>query len=165
MAELSKKTRLTIGLLRIALGWIFIWAFLDKLFGLGFSTSVDKSWLAGASPTFGFLSSGTSGIFSSIYHALAGSIIVDWFFMLGLLLIGISLILGIGIKIASYSGSLMMILMWSANIPPKTNPLIDYHIIFLIVLILFSMSNAGRFLGLGNRWKTIKLVKKFPILE
>ena len=27
-----------------------IWAFMDKLWGLGFSTTVDKSWLGGASP-------------------------------------------------------------------------------------------------------------------
>jgi len=165
MTELNKKTRTTIGLLRISLGWIFIWAFIDKLFGLGFSTVSDKSWLLGYSPTKDFLSLGTSGVFADVYHTLAGNVIVDWFFMLGLLLIGISLILGIGIKIASYSGSLLMVLMWSANIPPKTNPLIDYHIIFLIVLVLFSMLNAGRFLGLGNRWRSIKLIKKFPILE
>lgn len=165
MVELNKRISGTIGLLRIALGWIFIWAFFDKLFGLGFSTINDKSWLIGYSPTKDFLSLGTSGIFAPVYYALAGNVIVDWAFMLGLFLIGISLILGIGIKIASYSGSLMMILMWSTNLPPKTNPLIDYHIIFLIVLILFSVLKAGRFLGFGNRWKTIKLVKKFPILE
>ena len=36
---------------RIALGWVFLWAFLDKLFGLGHETPsarahVDPRWLA-----------------------------------------------------------------------------------------------------------------------
>ncbi|MEK6891240.1 MAG: hypothetical protein AABX03_03820 [Nanoarchaeota archaeon] len=165
MEELNKKTKLTIGLLRIALGWIFIWAFFDKLLGLGFSTAFDKSWMSGYSPTYDFLSLGTSGVFSSFYKILAGNIFIDWLFMLGLLLIGLSLIIGIGVKIASYSGSLLMILMWSANIPPKTNPLIDYHIIFLLLLILFSFSNAGRYLGLGKKWSQAYLIKKYKILE
>jgi thiosulfate dehydrogenase [quinone] large subunit len=43
------------GLARIGLGWTFLWAFADKLWGLGFSTLPEKSWLAGASPTTGFL--------------------------------------------------------------------------------------------------------------
>ena len=32
--------------IRIAMGFIFLWAFLDKVFGLGFATTSDKSWLA-----------------------------------------------------------------------------------------------------------------------
>jgi len=39
--------------MRILLGIIFLWAFVDKLFGLGFATSSAKSWLGGASPTSG----------------------------------------------------------------------------------------------------------------
>lgn len=165
MEKLNKNTEVVFGLLRIFLGWILIWAFIDKLFGLGFSTLPEKAWLAGGSPTFGFLSSGTSGFFASFYQALAGNVIIDWIFMIGLLLIGMSLILGIGIKIASYSGALLMLLMWSANFPPKTNPLIDYHIIFLIVLILISITNAGRYIGLGNLWRKTHLVKNYKFLE
>ena len=48
------------GLLRMAVGWIFLWAFLDKLVGLGFATEVGKGWLNGGSPTFGFLNFGSS---------------------------------------------------------------------------------------------------------
>lgn len=41
---------------RIAVGFLMLWAFLDKLFGLGYSTPAAKSWLNGGSPTNGFLS-------------------------------------------------------------------------------------------------------------
>ncbi len=44
------------GVARIALGWIFLWAFLDKLFGWTFATPAGKGWLEGGSPTKGFLS-------------------------------------------------------------------------------------------------------------
>ena len=37
--------------LRIALGFVFLWTFLDKTFGLGFATPAEKAWVTGASPT------------------------------------------------------------------------------------------------------------------
>ncbi|RGA01239.1 hypothetical protein DI270_030565 [Microbispora triticiradicis] len=40
---------------RIAIGWVFLWAFLDKLFGWGFATPAAKAWINGGSPTTGFL--------------------------------------------------------------------------------------------------------------
>ena len=57
-------------LLRIALGVIFLWAFLDKLFGLQFTTKPENAWLLGVSPTYGFLSAATKGPFSEIYKSL-----------------------------------------------------------------------------------------------
>jgi len=50
------------------MGWTMLWPFLDKLFGLGFATSSDKSWLSGTSPTFGFLKFGTKGPFMQFFQ-------------------------------------------------------------------------------------------------
>lgn len=47
--------------LRISLGWIFLWAFLDKTFGLGAATESDNAWVDGGSPTEGYLSFATRG--------------------------------------------------------------------------------------------------------
>jgi thiosulfate dehydrogenase (quinone) large subunit len=151
--------------LRICLGWIFLWSFFDKVFGLGFSTASDKSWLLGTSPTFGFLQFGTHGPFSPLFQSLAGSAVVDWLFMLGLLLIGSALILGIGMKIASYSGVLMLLLMWLALIPPEHNPFLDEHIIYSAVLLGLATVNAGQWLGLGKWWSKTGLVNKYSILK
>lgn len=159
------KKEYFLGLLRIALGWMFLWAFLDKVFGLGFATASDKSWLSGVSPTLGFLKAGTSGPFASFYHLIAGNPVIDWLFMLGLLGVGLALILGIGLKIASYAGSLMMLLIWSSVLPPKQNPFLDEHIIYILVLLTLPMFSAGEYLGLGNWWKNLNLVKKYPILK
>ena len=158
------KANYILGFLRISLGFIFLWSFLDKLFGLNFSTPADKSWLFGVSPTLGFLSN-SQGPFSGFYKAIAGNILVDWLFMLGLLLIGLALILGICIKIASYSGSLMLILIYLASLPLKHNPIVDEHIIYLLVLILFPYLKSGYYLGFGRIWSRTSLVRKYGFLE
>lgn len=146
-------------LLRIGLGLIFFWAFIDKLFGLGFATKAEKSWLGGASPTEGFLSKAAYGPFADIFHAMAGSAVVDWLFMLGLLGIGLALILGIGMRIATISGSVMLFLMWLALLPPKNHPFLDDHIIYIIALCVL-YPNPGS-LGLSRRWKETGLVRKY----
>lgn len=160
-----KKEQYIWALLRIFLGWIFLWSFFDKLFGWGFSTAPDKAWILGNSPTSGFLQFGTHGPFSPIFQSLAGSAIVDWLFMLGLLLIGLALIFGIGIKIAGYSGALMMLLMWLSLLPPEHNPILDEHIIYLIVLLGLTIVKPGQWFGLGKQWVNTRIVKKYPILE
>lgn len=153
------------GLTRLSMGFILLWAFFDKLFGFGMATGANKSWLAGTSPTFDFLKLATKGPLASFYQNLAGNAVVDWLFMMGLLLVGLALIFGICMKIAAYSGSLLMLLLWSAVLPPKNNPLIDQHIIYMLVLLGLKATKAGEHLGLGKWWSNTVLVKKFPILE
>ena len=150
----------------MVMGFMFFWAFIDKLFGLGFATTAEKSWLAGGSPTTGFLVH-SSGWFSGIFQALANSPVVDWLFMIGLLLIGLALLLGVGMRVAGLSGALMVLLMWLANFPPEHNPIIDDHTVYLIVLIGLALTKTkpGRIFGLGQAWSTTTLVKKYPVLE
>lgn len=148
------------------MGWIFLWSFFDKLYGLGFATASEQAWLRGGSPTFGFLSFGTKGPFADFFKFLAGNVAVDWFFMLALAAIGIALILGIGMKLASYGGALLLVLMYVAGfIPPEHNPFLDDHLIYAFVILAFPMAHAGRYLGLGKWWSNTVLVRKFPFLE
>ncbi len=163
-------------LLRISLGLIFLWAFLDKLFGLGFSTCRDaetgvittmcpSAWLSGGSPTTGFLSFAAKGPFAGIFKAMAGSTLVDWLFMLGLLGIGIALIFGIFMKLGTYSGSLMLFLMWLAVLPKEHHPFLDEHIIYIFALLSLNYVKAGQYFGLGKKWINTNLVNKYQILE
>jgi thiosulfate dehydrogenase [quinone] large subunit len=133
--------------LRLVMGFTFLWAFLDKLFGLGFSTPSKMSWLNGTSPTSGFLKS-LNGPFSGIFNALSSQPVVDWLFMIGLLSIGLCLILGLFLKPASIAGILMMSLMWLALFPSKTNPLIDDHIVYIFVLIGFLIYEPSKYLSI-----------------
>src|SRR5688572_220372 len=83
----QRATRYVLAGLRISLGWVFLWAFLDKLFGLGRGTASEAAWINGGSPTAGFLGKGVSGPFEGMYHSIAGAAWADSLFMLGLLAI------------------------------------------------------------------------------
>ena len=128
--------------LRLSMGFIFLWAFLDKTFGLGFATAPAKSWINGGSPTTGFLSFGTKGPFAEVFQNLAGVAVVDWLFMLGLLFVGTTLLFNKYVKWGCLAGMLMMILMWLATLFPENNPIIDEHIIYLLVLAAISIKNS-----------------------
>jgi thiosulfate dehydrogenase (quinone) large subunit len=131
----KKSGKIIVGLFRIALGWLFLWAFFDKLWGLGYATDVDAAWVNGGSPTTGFLKFATSGPFAELLQGLAGSVVVDWLFMMGLLGIGVAYVLGIAMRAATYSGVVLVVLMYLAAIPPEHNPLIDEHIIYAFAFV------------------------------
>lgn len=158
------KKEYVLAILRIVMGSVFLWSFVDKVFGLGFATAPEKSWLQGISPTAGFLRFGTEGPFSSIFQTLSGNVFVDFLFMAGLFLVGTALILGLGIKIAGYAGSLMMFLIYLSLFPPENNPAVDEHIIYILLLLLFTTIPVGNTLGLGNWWSKTSIVKKLPFL-
>lgn len=165
LKNLIKKKNYLLAILRISLGWIFLWAFIDKLFGLGFSTISEKAWILGGSPTYDYLMFATKGPFVEIFQSIAGNILIDWIFMIALLLIGVFLILGIGMRVACYSGILMMILIWFTELPPQHNPFIDHYLICVLVLMLLYLSNAGHWFGLGDWWDKTKLVREYPLLK
>ena len=150
---------------RISLGWVFLWAFLDKTFGLGFATPAENAWIEGGSPTTGYLANAPSGPFQDFYNGLAGATWADWMFMIGLLGIGAALILGIGMRIAAGAGALMLVLMWTAVLPPENNPFMDDHLIYALVLIGLAAINAGDVLGLGKWWANTTLVRRYPVLR
>ncbi len=161
-------------LLRIDIGFLFFWAFLDKTFGLGYATSVAHDWLHGGSPTKGFLGGVVVGPFPGLFQAFAGNALVDWLFMLGLLGVGVALILGIGIRPAVVVGSFMYLLMWLAVWPPatmaagqptsSTNPLIDEHTLGIFALLTIG-SLIPRAQGpLGRWWASLPFIKRNPWL-
>ena len=173
----AKGTRYTAAVLRISLGWVFLWAFIDKTFALGFGTGRnpdtgvvdyfgDAAWINGGSPTEGFLTFGTKGPFADFFQSFAGAAWADWGFMLGLLGIGIALILGIGIRIAAVGGAALLLCMWAASaIWPDNNPFMDDHIIYAIALALLAFLGAGRTWGLGKAWEQVPYVSRHGWLK
>lgn len=127
--------------LRISVALMFLWAFADKLFGLGFSTQSENSWIHGGSPTYGFLTFGTEGPFADMFKPLAGVALIDWMFMLGLLFVGLTLLLNRFVALGALAGMIMMFLMWLATFPPENNPFIDDHIIYFFVLAVLAIES------------------------
>lgn len=168
-AQASVASGISLAVLRVATGFIFLWAFLDKTFGLHYSTSTAKSWLNGGSPTNGFLKSVNVGPLESLFHDIAGSWWTNILFMAGLLFIGVAVILGIGLRISAVSGALMMAMMWIAEYPlaqftsigeptGSTNPIVDYHLMYALVLIVLATTHAGSVWGFGRAWERLPFV-------
>ena len=155
----TRATRYVWAITRLCLGWTF----LDKTFGLGHETTSAHAWINGGSPSFGFLS-GATGPFAGFYQSIAGAGWVNWMFMIGLLGIAVALLLGIGMRIAAVSGAVLLVLMWSASLPPQDDIFMDNHIIYALVLIGLVLVGAGNTLGLGRWWSGTTLVRRFPWL-
>lgn len=161
---------IALAVLRITTGFVFLWAFFDKFFGLGYATKPAGAYLYGGSPTKGFLSRVAVGPFESTFHAWAGDSWADWLFMLGLLGIGVAVIAGIGLRFAAVAGTLMMLLMWAAEWPlaqftsagepsMSTNPIVDYHIVYAVALVTVAFTNAGDTWGFGRQWARLPQVR------
>jgi thiosulfate dehydrogenase [quinone] large subunit len=162
--------RHALAILRLATGFIFLWAFLDKTFGLGFSTPVERAWINGGTPSQGFLNSdAVTGPLQPFFAGIA-SPASDVLFMLGMLGIGVAVMLGIGLRVSAVAGSIIMVLMYLAEWPfiagaGSTNPAVDYHIIYAIALIVAAATAAGNTWGLGSWWKTLPVVRTAPWLR
>jgi len=149
--------------LRLLLGWSFLWAFLDKLFGLGFSTcraedssSIDfgcsAAMVEGGSPTYGFLTFGTESshtgfLFDWMASSAPDSInFADLAFMAVLLLGGVALMLGIGTRIAAIGGAILMAFMFLASeVWPENNPVNSSHIIEMVAFLGIATVGPGAF--------------------
>ncbi len=166
---ITERAAQALAILRITVGLTFVWAFLDKTFGLGWSTTSAKAWVNGGSPTKGFLSNVEAGPFASTFHSFAGATWANWLFMIGLAGIGTALVAGVAVRSAAVSGSVLLGLMWVAQWPlarhvtggaptGSTNPLIDSHVITALVLIVVAMTYASTTWGLGKRWARLPFV-------
>jgi len=152
----SKPARITLGILRIALGWYFLWAFIDKLFGFGFLTDPGKGMIHGGTPAQGFMTH-ADGPFAGFFKSISGPW-ADYLFMLGLLAIGVALITGCGLKLTAIAATLLLALMYLAEFPLGakaglyTNPLVDDHWVDALAIITFWFTRAGDTFGLGRWW-------------
>jgi thiosulfate dehydrogenase [quinone] large subunit len=160
-----------LAVLRISTGFVFLWAFLDKTFGLGYSTPSAKAWINGGSPTKGFLTSVDTGPFQSVAHSIAGTWWANTLFMVGMAAIGVALIAGVGLRVAAASGTAIMAMMWLAEFPlaqhtakgaatGSTNPLTDYHFVYAAVLLVLALTYAGHTWGLGRIWAKLPIVRR-----
>ncbi|GAA3815098.1 hypothetical protein [Streptomyces chiangmaiensis] len=161
---------------RLVMSFLFLWAFLDKTFGFGYLTPPARAWINGGSPTMGFLKGVNVGPLESTFRSWAGAAWADWLFMLGLLGIGLALLSGIALRITAVCGTIMLALMWAAEWPPakhlsdgspsmSTNPVVDYHVVEAVLLIVLAAVGAGNTWGLGRVWASLPLVRNHPWLR
>jgi thiosulfate dehydrogenase [quinone] large subunit len=155
--------------LRLAIGFEFLWAFLDKTFGLGYSTAGAHAWINGGSPTTGFLAGVNVGPFQGIFNGIASAPVVDWLFMLGLLGVGVALILGVALRPAAIAGIAMLLMMYAATWPfatlgggqptGSTNPIVDDHIVSTLGLVVIASLAAWSVGPLSRIWSRLPVVR------
>jgi thiosulfate dehydrogenase [quinone] large subunit len=156
----SAWARRFLAVMRIVMGWTFMWAFVDKLFGLGFATPSERAWINGGTPAQGFMKAGaeTDNPFAQFFANIAGPW-SDWLFMIGLFGIGIALLTGAGLKIAAWTGTALLLFMYLAQFPlyeeRATNPITDSHWIEALALIVVAATYAGDTWGIGKWWGRI----------
>ena len=180
----SKLGYTFLSLTRISIGLVFLWAFFDKLIGLGFHTCrnaetnaiellCDASWLKGGHVTEGYLKS-AAGEFGGEPAGAAGQVFkgwgdfaiggfrpLDWVFMLALLGVGVALTLGIGTKIAAWSAVGLLGMMYVAHFDNTNHPFIDEHITYALASVgIVYVELQRQALGLGNRYRKVGLVQR-----
>ncbi len=90
--------------------------------------------------------------------------------MAGLAAVGVAVMAGIALRLAALAGGLMMLLMWAAEWPlarftsdgkasGSVNPLVDYHIIYALALVVIAVLAAGNTWGFGRRWAALPFVR------
>jgi len=129
-------------LFRLLMGWTFLYAAIHH-FGDG--TFVE-----------GFLSH--TKTLHDVYVPLTAPAILPLLTFLveyGHLLIGLSLISGLLVRVSVPFAIMMMVLYWSAHmdypfIENHNNYLVDYHIVYALVLLVLMVKNAGHVWGLDG---------------
>ena len=144
-------------LLRIGLGWFMFYAGLIKI--------IDPSWSAA-----GYLQNAKT--FAGFYHLLLDpallpvvNIVNEW----ALFLIGVSLILGIAVRLSGILGAMLMMLYYFPVLDfPYIAPyslLIDDHIIYALALLVLAFHRAGRIWGLEKKCSQLPVCSRFPKLR
>lgn len=143
--------------LRVATGWTMFYAGITKL--------LDPNWSAAgylkAAQTFpGFFQ-----WFASPGVLPVTNFLNEW----GLTLIGAALILGIFVRIASFSSAGLMVLYYLPVLSfPYIAPysfIVDEHFIYALVFLVLAAFRAGRWLGLENWCSNLPTCSKVPKLR
>jgi thiosulfate dehydrogenase [quinone] large subunit len=152
-----KKQILILFFLRISLGWLFFYSGLTKV--------LDPTWSAA-----GFIS--TAKTFPAFYALfLQPSIlpIVNVLNAWGQLLLGISLIIGVGMNLSTLLGCVLMLLYYfvTLNFPfvGEHGFLVDDHIIYIAALLVLRYFNAGEAIGFGKWIRQSAFIQRFSFLR
>lgn len=142
---MSRFQKISLVLLRVSLGWLFLYAGLTKI--------INPKWSAR-----GLLSGAST--FPEFFHWLGRPDILpiinfmnEW----GLALLGVSLIIGFLVRPAAFLGAILMALYYFAQLkfpyPNANSYIVDEHIIYIFVLLYFVAIRAGKTWGLDGYFR------------
>lgn len=155
--------------LRLVMAWVFLQAGLSKLSEGGWGNP-------GAWTAEGFLVNGVAEAnpFLPLFEVFAGfTAIIDPMVMWGQVFIGLALLFGALFRLAALSGALMMLMFWLAafegglaqGFPIAHGYVVDYTLVYAILLFGLGAWGAGRLLGLDGRLEHAAIVQNNPWLK
>lgn len=153
---MTRSEKISLLLLRVSLGWLFLYSGITKILNPEWSS---LKYLEGAKMFTGFFAWMTQPSVLSVIDLMN-----EW----GQLLLGISLILGIAVRLSTTLGAILMALYYMALPFPYPNPqsfIIDQHIIYALVMIYLGAIHAGRVYGLETWCSNLPICSKFPRLR
>jgi thiosulfate dehydrogenase [quinone] large subunit len=144
--------------LRLAMGWTFLYAGLHQL--------ADPNWSVA-----GFLSHTKTFhdvyvVFTTPSWAPLITVLVEY----GHLLIGLSLLVGLMLRVSASFGVLLMLMYWTAHmdfpyIENANNFILDYHLVYAGVLILLIVKQAGHVWGFDGWAEKLQLLARHQWLR
>lgn len=152
---MSRFTKLSLFLLRLTLGWMFLYA----------------GWSHLTNPTFGASLVGYTGhakLLPGLYSWLGSLSFMPALNAWGLTLIGIALILGIFVRLASFAGAFMMLMYYLPLGFPYPNAhalIVDEHIIYIAGFLTLAALRAGRAWGLERWCASLPICSRYPKLR
>jgi len=149
--SVEKRNKLIILILRLFIGWFFFYSGLTKV--TTYYTD-QPDWSAAQ-----FLS-GQKGIFSDYFQTLTSNKLIDYLNAYGQLAIGLGVITGTLLRLASFWGIFLMGMYYMAGYPPKNALLIDTHVLYSGIFILLMSSGAGRYFGVDGLVEKTEIVKR-----
>lgn len=177
MEGISKAQARTLLVVRLIMGWGFLFAGLEKIFDLGGS---GKPFSA-----VGFLKFATGGGWPGVVADAQGNLpvvnpthdfwvslagngsimpIINFLVVFGETAIGICLILGLATRFASLFGVLMMSLFFVAAWS-FTNGIVNEQLVYLIATATLGVFGAGRYYGLDAVVEKFAIVQRYPALH
>jgi len=154
----TKPERRLILFFRLAMAWTFLYAASHQVLVPGWSVA-------------GFLDS--TKTFHGIYSQFTGpgiAPVLSFLVGYGHLLIGLSLLVGLMVRISAVFGILLMLLYWTAHmdfpyISNTNNFVVDEHIVFAGVLVLLIVEHAGHVWGLDGWVEKLDFFRRHPNLK
>ena len=154
---MTKFGKVSLFLLRVGTGWLMFYAGITKI--------LDPGWSAAGYLNNAKIFSGFFAWFATPNILPITNFVNEW----GLTLLGVSLILGIGVRLSSILGAALMMLYYFPVLEfpyPNTHSyIVDEHIIYALVLLVLAALRAGRTWGLENWCSRFPVCSKFPRLR
>lgn len=153
---MNKFEKISISLLRISLGFLFLYSGVTKILNTDWSSI---KYLQNAKT------------FTGMYSWMAQPSILPYINSInewGQILLGISLVLGIGMRLSTTLGAILMTLYYFALPFPHPNPqsfIVDEHVIYALIMIYLGAVRAGRIYGIETWCSKLPLCSKYPKLR